>query len=50
MIDKGKVSLLGKKDVYANVIDTSDLARYIVENFQSGRSARIWSVKTAMGN
>ncbi|MEF2966980.1 SDR family oxidoreductase [Paenibacillus sp. M1] len=32
MIDKGTVTLLGKKDVHANVIDTSDLAEFIVEH------------------
>lgn len=32
MIEKGTVSLLGKKDVHANVIDTKDFAEYIVEH------------------
>ncbi len=30
MIEKGKVTLLGKKAVHANVIDTTDLAEYIL--------------------
>lgn len=30
MIEKGEVTLLGKKDVYANVIDTTDLADFIL--------------------
>lgn len=30
MIEKGEVTLLGKKDVHANVIDTTDLADFIV--------------------
>lgn len=30
MIEKGEVTLLGKKEVYANVIDTTDLADFIV--------------------
>ncbi len=30
MIEKGEVTLLGKKPVYANVIDTTDLAGFIV--------------------
>lgn len=30
MIEKGEVTLLGKKSVYANVIDTTDLADFIV--------------------
>lgn len=30
MIEKGQVTLLGKKAVYANVIDTSDLADFIL--------------------
>lgn len=32
MIEKGAVSLLGKKPVHANVIATEDLARYIIEH------------------
>lgn len=32
MIEKGKITLLGKKDVYANVIDTSDFAAFIIEH------------------
>ncbi len=32
MIEKGSVSLLGKKPVHANVIATEDLAQYIVEH------------------
>ena len=32
MIEKGKVTLLGKKDVHANVVDTPDFARFIVEH------------------
>lgn len=32
MIEKGKVTLLGKEAVSCNVIDTSDLADYIVEH------------------
>lgn len=32
MIEKGEVTLLGKKDYYANVIDTTDLADFIVEH------------------
>ena len=47
MIDKGKVSLLGKKDVYANVIDTSDLARYILENMgDSGKTLSVGGKET----
>lgn len=42
MVEKGQISLLGKKDVFANVIDTSDLARYIVENMED--SSRTLSV------
>ena len=30
MIEKGEVSLLGKEDAHANVIDTTDLAEFIV--------------------
>ena len=30
MIEKGKVTLLGKKDVHANVVDTPDFAEFIV--------------------
>ncbi len=32
MIEKGEVSLLGKKPVYANVIDTPDFAEFIVKH------------------
>ncbi|NCC63109.1 MAG: NAD-dependent epimerase/dehydratase family protein [Spirochaetia bacterium] len=32
MIEKGKVTLLGRKDHYANVIDTRDLALFIAEH------------------
>lgn len=32
MVEKGEVTLLGKKDVSANVIDTSDFALYIIEH------------------
>ena len=32
MIEKGKVTLLGKKDVHANVVDTPDFAEFIVEH------------------
>ena len=32
MIENGKVTLLGKKDVYANVISTEDFAEYIVKH------------------
>ncbi len=32
MIDKGEVTLLGKKAVSANVVDTPDFAQYIVEH------------------
>lgn len=32
MVEKGTVSLLGKKDVHANVIDTKDFGEYIVEH------------------
>lgn len=34
MIENGKVTLLGKKDVSANVIDTIDLAKFIVQTMQ----------------
>lgn len=34
MIEKGSVSLLGKKAVYANPIDTTDLADFIVEHME----------------
>lgn len=34
MIEKGEVTLLGKKPVSANVIDTSDLAEYILRHLQ----------------
>ena len=30
MIEKGKVTLLGKKPVHANVVDTPDLAKFVV--------------------
>lgn len=47
MIDKGKVSILGKKDVYANVIDTSDLAGYILENMgDSGKTLSVGGMET----
>ena len=32
MIEKGKVTLLGKKDVHANVISTEDFAEFIVKS------------------
>ena len=32
MIEKGKVTLLGKKPVHANVVDTPDFADFIVEH------------------
>ena len=32
MIEKGKVTLLGKGDVHANVVDTPDFAAFIVEH------------------
>lgn len=32
MVEKGEVTLLGKNDVSANVIDTSDFAIYIIEH------------------
>lgn len=32
MIEKGKVTLLGKKPVHANVIDTSDFATFILQH------------------
>lgn len=34
MIEKGKVTLLGKKDYPVNVIDTSDLASFIMERVE----------------
>jgi uncharacterized protein YbjT (DUF2867 family) len=34
MIEKGEVTLLGKKPVYANVIATEDFAEYIVNHMQ----------------
>ncbi len=35
MIEKGKVTLLGKKDYPVNVIDTSDLASFILEKVEA---------------
>ncbi len=35
MIEKGKVTLLGKKNYPVNVIDTSDLASFIIEHVES---------------
>lgn len=35
MIEKGKVTLLGKKNYPVNVIDTSDLARFIIEHVET---------------
>ena len=32
MIEKGKVTLLGKEPVYANIVSTEDFARFIVEH------------------
>ena len=32
MVEKGKVTLLGKKAVHANLVDTPDLARFIVQH------------------
>ena len=32
MIEKGKVTLLGKKDIHANVISTEDFASFIVKS------------------
>ena len=32
MIEKGKVTLLGKKDAHANVVDTPDFAAFVVEH------------------
>ena len=32
MIEKGKVTLLGNKDVHCNVVDTPDFADFIVEH------------------
>ncbi len=37
MIEAGKVTLLGKKPVHANVIDTSDLADFIVSHMLDAR-------------
>ncbi|MDO5521864.1 MAG: SDR family oxidoreductase [bacterium] len=34
MIEKGKVTLLGKKPVYANVIDTRDFAEFILKHLK----------------
>ena len=38
MIEKGKVSLLGKKPVKANVIDTTDLADFIVHHLSENNT------------
>jgi uncharacterized protein YbjT (DUF2867 family) len=47
MVEKGQVNLLGRKDVRANVIDTSDLARYIVEHMEdSGKTVSIGGMET----
>ena len=32
MVEKGKVTLLGKKEIHANLVDTPDLAAFIVEH------------------
>lgn len=32
MIEKGKVTLLGKDPVYANIVSTEDFARFIVDH------------------
>ncbi|MDO5293440.1 MAG: SDR family oxidoreductase [bacterium] len=34
MIEKGKVTLLGRKPVYANVIDTADFAEFILKHLK----------------
>ena len=47
MVEKGRVNLLGKKDVLANSIDTSDLAAYIVDNMNdSGKTLSVGGVET----
>ena len=47
MIEKGQVTLLGKKDVYANVIDTSDLAEYIMKNMSDqGKTLSVGGIET----
>ena len=47
MIEKGQVTLLGKKDVFANVIDTSDLAEYIMRNMSDeGKTLSVGGVET----
>lgn len=38
MVEKGKVTLLGKKAVHANLVDTPDLAQFIVQHmFDEGK-------------
>lgn len=47
MIEKGTVTLLGKKPVHANVIDTSDLADYILNHFtDNGKTYDIGGTET----
>lgn len=47
MIEKGQVTLLGKKDVFANVIDTSDLAEYIMKNMSDqGKTLSVGGIET----
>lgn len=36
MVEKGAVTLLGSRPIYANLVDTPDLARFIVEHMLDG--------------
>jgi len=42
MVEKGKVTLLGKKENYCNVIDTPDLADFIVEHMNDNN--KTWDI------
>ena len=47
MIEKGKVTLLGKKDVHANVVDTPDFAEFIVEHMcDNGKTFNVGGKET----
>ena len=47
MVEKGKVTLLGKKPVHANVVDTPDFADFIVEHMcDSGKTYDVGGKET----
>ena len=47
MIEKGKVTLLGKEDVHANVVDTPDFAEFIVAHMcDDGKSYNVGGKET----